>query len=64
MGFLFNKKSAASASTETTSTQSVGGENRLTQFLQKRRGMRGHAAAMLTTGNQAPATAQRQVTGN
>lgn len=63
MAALFNKKSSDTTQTNQTA-QSEGFQNRVSQFLTKKRSMRGRAAALLTTGQQSAPTAQRQVTGN
>ena len=64
MGFLFGGNKTAASTSATTQTKSVGGENRASSFLKKRRGMKGRAAAMLTSSTKAPETAKRQVTGS
>lgn len=62
MAGLFSKPKPAASTTN--KPQAEGFQNRVSQFLTKRRSMRGRAAALLTTGNQRPQTAERQVTGN
>lgn len=51
-----------SKATPATPPSISSGAQQLVEFLKRRRGMRGRAAALLTEGG-APATAKRQVTG-
>ena len=63
MAFMFKGKSSDTTQSN-QQAQQAGFQNRVSQFLTKRRSMRGRAAAVLTAGGQAVPTAQRQVTGN
>lgn len=63
MAFMFKSKSSDTTQ-QTQAAQQAGFQNRVSQFLTKKRSMRGRAAALLSTGQQAAPTAQRQVTGN